>query len=84
MFPRVAGLLLVGIGLIVTGIIRYRTEVLYTVTLVVRLVFCAGFLALYFYAHDPVFLVILAVVSLGVVLTGASFLAERGRDGRDP
>lgn len=76
-FPRVAGLLLVGIGLVVSGIIRYRTEVLYPVTVVVRLVFCAGFLALYFYSRDPLFLVILAVVSLGVILTGATYLAER-------
>jgi len=27
--------------------------------------------------HDPLFLVVLAVVSLGVLLTGVAFIAER-------
>lgn len=32
-FPRMTGLLLIGLALVIAGIIRYRTEVLYPLTL---------------------------------------------------
>jgi hypothetical protein len=78
-FPRVAGLLLIGIGLVVAGIIRYRTEVLYPLTLVPRLVFCVGFVGFYFYTRDPLFLVMLAVVGFGATFTGVTYLRERSQ-----
>jgi hypothetical protein len=76
-FPRVAGLLLIGLGLVVAGIIRYRTEVLYPVTLIPRLVFCVGFVGFYLFTRDPLFLVILAVVGFGMTFTGLTYLGER-------
>jgi hypothetical protein len=78
-FPRVAGLLLIGLGLVVAGIIRYRTEVLYPVTLIPRLMFCVGFIGFYFYTRDPLFLAMLAVVGFGVTFTGLTYLDERSR-----
>jgi hypothetical protein len=76
-FPRVAGLLLLGIGIIVVQIIRLRAEALYPTTLMVRAVFVVGFVSFYWYTRDPLFLVILGVLGLGVVLTAASYWLDR-------
>ena len=76
-FPRVAGLLLLGIGIIVAQIIRLKAEVLYSTTLMLRFVFLVGFLGFYFYTRDPLFLVVLGVVGLGVLLTGTSYWLDR-------
>ena len=78
-FPRVAGLLLLGIGIVVIQIIRHRVEVLYPTTLLVRAVFIVGFLGFYLTTRDPLFLFVLGVVSLGVLLTGTSYLLDRAR-----
>jgi len=76
-FVRVVGLLLLAVGLIVVQIIRYRVEVLYRTTLMVRAVFLIGFLGFYLYTRDPLFLVILGVVGLGFILTGTSYWLDR-------
>jgi len=80
-FPRVAGLLLLAIGIIVVQIIRLRVELLYSTTLMVRAVFLLGFLGFYRYTRDPLFLVLLAVVGLGVALTGTSYWLDRRERG---
>ncbi len=76
-FVRVAGLLLLAVGFIVVQIIRYRAEVLYLTTLMVRAVLLIGFLGFYLYTSDPLFLVILGVVGLGFILTGTSYWVDR-------
>jgi uncharacterized protein YjeT (DUF2065 family) len=76
-FPRVAGMLLLAIGIIIVQIIRHRVEVLYPTTLVVRALFLVGFLGLYWYTRDPLFLVIMGVVGLGFILTGTSYWLDR-------
>jgi uncharacterized protein YjeT (DUF2065 family) len=76
-FVRVAGLLLLAIGIIVVEIIRLRVEALYPTTLMVRALFLAAFLGFYLYTRDPLFLVILGVVGLGFLLTGTSFWLDR-------
>jgi hypothetical protein len=76
---RLVGVLLIGLGLIIVQIIRYRLEVLYPTTLVVRLLISATLIALYAQTSDPFFLVVLAIVVIGIVLTGTSYLRERGR-----
>jgi hypothetical protein len=81
-FPRLSGMLMSGLGMTVAGIIRARAEVLYPATLLVRLYFMACLATLYFAAGDPLFLVILAVVAIGVVLTLTSYLSDRGARGR--
>ena len=75
-FPRVCGVLLIGLALVIAGIIRHRTEVLYPLTLLPRAVFCAGFIAFYAYTRDPFFLVLLAVVGFGAAFTGLTYLKE--------
>ena len=77
-FPRMAGMLLVGLAILITQIIRHRVEVLYPTTLVVRLFFLVVFAYLYLTSSDPFFLVVFGIVALGVILTGYSYLTERG------
>jgi hypothetical protein len=74
--PRLTGLLLIGLGMFVVQIIRYRVVALYPTTLADRVVFCAGFIALYVLSRDPLFLVLLAVVGLGMLATSASYILD--------
>jgi hypothetical protein len=80
---RLAGLVLIALSILVIQIIRHRVEVLYTTTLVVRLVLCLGLLALLISTRNPFFGVVLGVVLFGVVLTGVSYLLDR-REGATP
>jgi hypothetical protein len=77
-FPRLAGMLLIGLAFLITQIIRHRIEVLYPTTLVVRLFFLVVFAYLFLSSNDPFFLVVFGIVLLGVILTGYSYLTERG------
>jgi hypothetical protein len=72
-------MLLLGLAILVTQIIRNRIEVLYPTTLVVRLFFLVVLAYLYLSSSDPFFLVVFGIVVLGVILTGYSYLSERGR-----
>lgn len=76
-FPRLAGMLLLGLAALVVQIIRHRVEVLYPTTLLVRLFFLAVFAYLYALSRDPFFLVVFGIVVVGVALTGYSYLTER-------
>lgn len=75
-FPRLAGMLLLGLAILVTQIIRHRVEVLYATTLVVRLFFLVVFAYLFLSSRDPFFLVVFGIVLLGVIFTGYSYLTE--------
>ena len=76
-FARVAGLLLLALGIIIVQIIRLRAEALYTTTLMARSVLLVGFLGFYWYTRDPFFLVVLGVVGVGFALTGTSYWLDR-------
>ncbi|MGH9718887.1 MAG: hypothetical protein ACRD8O_01625, partial [Bryobacteraceae bacterium] len=76
-FPRFAGILMVALGLIVAQVIRHRAEQLYPATLAVRGVIWVSVAWLYLYSRDPFFLVVLAVVALGMLITGLSYMADR-------
>ncbi len=69
-------MLLLGLAILVTQIIRHRIEVLYPTTLVVRLFFLAVLAYLFVSSSDPFFLVVFGIVLLGVVFTGYSYLTE--------
>src|SRR5262245_60102196 len=79
--PRLAGLLLIGLGMLVVQIIRYHIADLYSTTIALRVVFCLGFILLYLRSRDPLFLVLLAVVGLGVLATSLCFLRDRREAG---
>jgi hypothetical protein len=74
---RLVGILLIGLGILVVQIIRYRLQVLYPTTVVVRLMISATLMGLYAQTSDPFFLVVLAVVVIGIVLTATSFVLDR-------
>lgn len=78
-FPRVAGLLMIGLGLFVVQIVRLRLEALYPTTLYVRAVILCGLTYLYVVTLDPLFLTIVTVVGLGMVLTTASYTIDHSR-----
>jgi hypothetical protein len=83
-FPRLAGMLLLGLAALVTQIIRHRIEVLYATTLAVRLFFLVVLAYLFLTSSDPFFLVVFAIVALGVIFTGYSYLSEHQRAGDSP
>jgi hypothetical protein len=68
---------MIAISIIVSQIIRHSIAVLYPTTLVVRTFFIVVIIMLYMQTHDPLFLVVLAVVSIGVLLTAVAFVTER-------
>jgi hypothetical protein len=80
-FPRLAGMLLLGLAILVTQIIRHRIEVLYPTTLVVRLFFLVVLASLFLSSGDPFFLVVFGIVVLGVTFTGYAYLTERNAHG---
>jgi len=75
-FPRLAGALILGLGIIVVQIARLRLVALYPTILGVRVFFCACWAVLYLWTRDPFFLVLLGVVGFGVVLTSLAFLID--------
>ena len=76
-FPRLAGMLLIGLGVLVVQIIRLHLDMLYTTTLAIRLFFCVCFVIFYSMSHDPFFLVLLAIVAFGLILTGTSYVLDK-------
>jgi hypothetical protein len=76
-FPRVAGMALAGLGMTVFAIIYTRSEAMYPATLIIRPFFLACLAAFYALTQDPLFLVLLAIVGFGFVLTLTSYLLDR-------
>lgn len=75
--PRLLGVVLLALGIVIVQIIRHRLEVLYTTTLLVRAFIMLVLAALLVYSGDPLFISLMVVVGLGMVLTGSSYLSER-------
>jgi hypothetical protein len=78
-FPRLAGMVLIGLAILVGRIIQLRVEALYTTTLAIRIFFLFGFVFLYLISSDPFFLVIFAIVAVGVALTSFGYLRDHNR-----
>ena len=76
-FPRVAGMLMSGLGFTVVGIIMNQVYILYPATLAIRVFFLICITAFYFMTKDPLFIVFLAIVGLGFLLTLSSYLMDR-------
>lgn len=75
--PRLLGVVLLALGIVIVQIIRHRLEVLYSTTLAVRALILIVLAALYVYSGDPFFLVLIGIVGLGVLFTGTSYLTDR-------
>ena len=75
--PRLLGVVLLALGIIVLQIIRLHVDALYSTTLIARSVILVCLLGLYIYARDPLFLTLLGIVGLGFILTGGSYWLDR-------
>ncbi len=75
--PRLLGVVLLALGLVIVQIIRHRVEALYSTTLGVRVIIVAVLVALFAYSKDPLFISLIVVVGIGMVLTGTSYLLDR-------
>jgi hypothetical protein len=75
--PRLLGVVLLALGILIVQIIRHRLDMLYSTTLVVRGLILAVLLWLFVTTSDPFFLVLIGIVGFGVLLTGASYLLDR-------
>jgi uncharacterized protein YjeT (DUF2065 family) len=75
--PRLLGVVLLSLGIVIVQIIRHQLEVLYPTTLIVRTLIVAVLIGLFIYSHDPLFISLLIVVGFGMILTGSSFLLDR-------
>jgi uncharacterized protein YjeT (DUF2065 family) len=77
--PRLLGVVLLALGIVIVQIIRHSLEVLYPTTLIVRTLIVAVLAGLLIYSHDPLFISLLVVVGFGMILTGTSYLLDRRR-----
>ena len=75
--PRFVGMTLIGLDILVFQIVRFRLEQLYPTTLMVRIFFLAVLAALAALSRDPFFLVVFAIVAVGVAFTGYNYWRER-------
>ncbi len=75
--PRLLGVVLLALGIVIVQIIRHRVEVLYPTTLIVRTLIVAVLAGLLIYSRDPLFISLLVVVGFGMILTGASYWRDR-------
>jgi len=71
--PRMAGMLMVALGVILVQVVRHRQEVLYPTALVIRSGMLPILLSFYIVSRDPLFLALLTIVGIGVVFTGVSY-----------
>jgi hypothetical protein len=76
-FPRVAGMLMSGLGLSIFGMIRARSTEQYSATLFMRAYFIVCLITFYAMTHDQLFVVLIGIVGLGLVLTFTSYLLDR-------
>ena len=74
---HLVGVLLLVIGILIVQIIRYRLTQLYATTLVARALISATLLWLFLTTGDPFFGVVLAIVLIGIALTGTSYILDR-------
>jgi len=76
-FVQFTGAFMIALSVVVSQIIRHSVEVLYTTTLAVRVFFIVVIVWFYVQTQDPLFLVVLAVVALGVALTVTSYMLDK-------
>jgi hypothetical protein len=76
-FPRIAGMLMSGLGISVFGIVRAGVPELYPATLFIRMYFLICLAVFYWMTTDPLFLVLILIVGIGFALTLSSHLLDR-------
>jgi len=74
--PRWVAMMSLALGALIAQTVRHRLAVLYPLGFFMPAAMLAGFVGLYRLSADPLFLSVLAVVGLGVALTGVSLLFD--------
>jgi uncharacterized protein YjeT (DUF2065 family) len=77
--PRMVGMLMVALGVILLQVVRHRQEVLYSTALVIRSGMLPILYSFYILSHDPLFLALMAIVGIGVVFTSVSYWQDLKR-----
>ena len=68
--PRWTGMMSIALAALIAQTVRHRLEILYPLGFVMPAAMLVGFVGLYRLSGDPLFLVVLAVVAVGVATTG--------------
>jgi uncharacterized protein YjeT (DUF2065 family) len=75
--PRLAGMLMLALGIMVLQAVRHRLEALYPTALAVRSGMLPVLYSFYRLSGDPLFLTLLVIVGIGVIFTGVSYALDR-------
>jgi uncharacterized protein YjeT (DUF2065 family) len=78
-FQRLAGGVLLALGIVIIQVVRYRVEAIYPWTLVVRTILLTMFAGLYARTSDPFFISLFVIVGFGVLLTAVGYYLDRHR-----
>lgn len=76
-FVRVAGALLIVLSILVIQVIRHHLETIYTTIILVRVFLCAVWVLLYVLTRDPLFLITLGIVGVGVIISTLAFISDK-------
>jgi hypothetical protein len=76
-FPRMSGMLMMALGVMIFQIVRHNIHSLYPTAIFVRVMLCAGLIVFYIAWGDPLFLTLLAIVGLGVILTSLGYWTDK-------
>ena len=79
--PRWVAMMSLALAALIAQTLRHRLTMLYPLGFFMPAAMMVGFVGLYRLSGDPLFLGVLAVVGVGVVLTGSSLLVDRQRGG---
>jgi len=75
--PRWVGMMSLALGTVITQAVRRQLSVLYPLGFFMPAAMMPGLYGLYVLSDDPLFLTLLAVVGVGVLMTGASLIVDR-------
>lgn len=75
--PRFAGAVIFALGILIVQIIRHRVDTLYTTAIFARVFLSASMIGFYVYSRDPFFLIVLAVIAIGLTWTSLSYWQDR-------
>jgi hypothetical protein len=80
-FVQFTGVLMIGLSVVVVNVILFGNPKFYRATLLARIPMWLMILWIYIQTQDPVFIIVLSVLGLGIVITGTSYLIERKQIG---
>ncbi len=77
--PRWTGMMSLALAALIAQTVRHRLKVLYPLGFFMPAAMLGGFAGLYRLSGDPLFLVVLAVVAIGVAFTGLTLWLDSRR-----